>query len=227
MRPFFLPERFVVSKSEPAVAPAKKRVLTPKQWAEIEALWESGTVIYADLVKKYGKAQSTFERHFAKKKIVKGAKAEVTKKRVEEKLAVAAVTEATVTAARITETKEQHYRMAQGLASLAWAEVIRAQRDKVPLASITANMKAIDLALSAVKKAREERYAVLGLDRPDAVDPDELPELVISELTAAQVQELRDRDHTELDDLKKAQEDGVDIHADLDDEDDGVVDEGS
>lgn len=210
---------------------AKKRNLTLKQWAEAEALWESGTVIYDDLVKKFGCSISTFERHFKKKGIVKGAKAAATKKKVEERLAAAAVDEAALVAARIRETKETHYKMASGLAQLAFNEILQAKKDGKPVAVALNNLKAIDAAMNVVRKAREDRYAVLGLDRPDAVDPDELPELLITELTAEQIQELRDRDHSELDDVleaAKAAPDGAnDDEGDEDIEDgDDVVEEG-
>ena len=54
--------------------------------------------------------------------------------------------------------------------------------------------------MSVLKKAREERYAVLGLNREDYVDEEGLPELVISELTEEQVEQLRARDN-DMDDL--------------------------
>lgn len=177
------------------------RALTSRQWAEIEALWESGEVAYADLIARYGKCQSTYERHFKKRGLVKGVKAGLIKKKVEETLAENAALEAGVLAARIKETKEQHYKMAAGLATLTWAEILKTKQDGTPVAIALSNLKALDTAMNVLKKAREERYSVLGMDRPDAVDPDELPELVISELTADQVQELRERDHHDLDDL--------------------------
>lgn len=202
---------------------AKKRKLTPKQWAEIEALWTSGQVTYDDLAKKYGRAVSTFERHFKKHGVVRGAHAEATRRAVEEKLAAATVDEATVLAARIKETKEQHYTMSSNLAKLAWNELLQAKQKGEPMAVAVNNLKALDLAAGILKKTREERWAVLGLDRPDAVNPDELPELVVAELTDAQIQELRDRDHTEFDDLPQAANPGA---ADEDDEpDDEVVQE--
>ena len=209
----------------------KKRNLTLKQWAEAEALWESGTVIYEDLVKKFGCSISTFERHFKKNGIVKGAKAAAAKKKVEERLAAAAVDEATLIAARIRETKESHYKMASGLAQLAFNEILQAKKDLLPVATALNNLKALDAAMTVIKKAGEERYKVLGLDRPDAVDPDELPELLITELTAEQIKELRDRDLTELDELaaagKPAQADASDDDGDEDIEDgNDVVEEG-
>lgn len=183
-----------------ASAKPKARNLTAKQWREAEAMWESGDFIYEDLVKKFGKSASTFERHFKKNGIVKGAKAAATKKKVEEKLAATAVDEATVIAVRIKETKEDHYKMASALAKLTWQEILKTKQDGVPLAVALNNIKTLDAAMNVLTKARAERWAVLGLDRPDAVDPDELPELIISELTAEQIQELRDRDDSGLED---------------------------
>lgn len=206
----------------------KKRNLTPKQWAEVEALWESGTVIYEDLVKKFGCSTSTFERHFKKHKTVKGAAAAAAKKKVEERLALAAVDEATLTAARIRETKESHYKMASGLAQLAFNEILQAKKDHNPVSVALNNLKALDAAMNVIKKAGEERYKVLGLDRPDAVDPDDLPELLITELTAEQIKELRDRDLTELDEIaakSTVPADGDDDDEDLEDDGDEVVEE--
>lgn len=206
-----------MTKSDPG---AKPRYLTPKQWAEIEALWESGTVTIEDLVKKYGRARTTFERHFAKSKVTRGAKTAVAKKRVEEVIVKAAVDDAMILAARVRETKEDHYKMASGISKLIWREILNAEKAGAPLATTLNNIKALKEAATGLKAVREERWAILGLDRPDAVDPDELPELVISELTADQVQELRDRDHTEL----AVDDDIVDIGGDEDD--DAVVEEG-
>jgi hypothetical protein len=182
-----------------------KKDLTAKEWARVEALWERGEVSYSDLVKKYGKSVSTFERHFRKRGIKKGAKREAVKKRVEEELAREDVNDAQVLAARIRETKEEHYKMAAALGRLTWNEILQAKRDGRPVATALPNLKALDGAMTILKKAREEKWAVLGLDRTDSVDPDLIPELIISELTAEQVKQLRDRDHTEVDDAETVQ----------------------
>jgi DNA invertase Pin-like site-specific DNA recombinase len=191
-----LPEGKAVTAPSP-----KKRNLTPKQWAEAEALWTSGAVTYEDLVKKYGKSISTFERHFKSKGLSKGASAAAVKKKVEERLASNTIDEATVIAARIKETKEQHYSWSTNLAKLAWNEILTAKSNGHPVATVMNNLKSLGAAANVIKAMREERWAVLGLDRPDAVDPADLPELLIAELTAEQIQELRDRDHSEIDDI--------------------------
>lgn len=187
----------------PADTPAKPKSkrLTPKQWAEAEALWESGEVTLTDLVAKFGIHKTSFQKRFAERGIKKGAKKEEHARRVAEEVTKAAIDEATVLAARIRETKEEHYKMAAGLAKLTWAEILAAKQNGSPMAVALNNLKALDAAMAVLKKAREERYAVLGLDREDFVDEDGLPELVISELTADQIEALRAKDHTEFDDL--------------------------
>lgn len=222
--------------AEPPAAPAAKASdrLPAKEWAKIEALWEEGDTTYADLVKKYGKSVSTFERHFKKHKIVKGKRREERKKKADEKLTQAAIDDATVLANRIRETKEEHYRMSSAVARLTWNEILAAKNEGRAVATALNNLKALDAAATVLKKVREERFAVLGLDRNDTVNPDEVPELVISELTAEQIEELRKRDHMETDDKPPPSTEGgaaagVDPDEDLSDEpeaDDEIVDEG-
>lgn len=206
---------------------AKKR-LTPAEWAEAEALWQSGTVVYDDLEKKYGVAVSTFQRHFKNRGVVKGSRADLTKKAVEDKLKAAALDDATILAARIKETKEQHYTMATNLGKLIWNEILEAKKASTEVSVKINNIKTLKEAAQGLALVRAERYAVLGLDRPDAVDPDELPELVVAELTQEQITELRDRDTQELDEImppKKGDAGDDDDDEDIDDGPD-VVEEG-
>lgn len=231
--PFFSPKEADVT----VAAKTTSRRLNAKRWAEAEALWESGTVTYDDLIARFGLAQSSFERHFRKHNITKGAKAALLKSKVEEKLTQAVIDDATVIAARIRETKEQHYTMSSNLSKLAYAEILQAKKDGNPVAIAMNNLKALDKAMDVLAKARNERWAVLGLDRPDAVNPDELPELVISELTAEQIDDLRKRDEADLEGMgatasapiaDNGVDDGSDDDGEPDDDSDGsdVVEEG-
>lgn len=190
-----------MSKATKTTAAPKSKYarLTPKQWAEAEALWESGEVTLDDLAARFGKDRSTFVNRFNKIGITKGSKREETKQRVAEEVAKQAISDATVLAARIKETKEEHYKMSAALAKLTWAEILEVKKTGAPFSSAMNNLKALDNAMNVLKKAREERYAVLGLDRDDHVDENGLPELVISELTAEQVEALRSRDEEDLD----------------------------
>lgn len=221
----------MTASTTPAAKKKAYRHLTKKQWAEAEALWESGAVTYEDLAKKYGSSVSTFERHFRKHAIVKGAKADLIKRDIEKQITENAITDAALTAARVRETKETHYKMASGIAQLAFNEILQAKKDGKPVAVAMNNLKALNQAMDVLKKSREEKWIILRQDRPDAVDPDELPELVIGELTPEQIQEMRDRDTTELDQLPAGVTAAGVIDVDLEDEDednddgDGVVEE--
>jgi hypothetical protein len=215
-----------VTKATAVAAPKTKHArLTPKQWAEAEALWESGEVTLEDLAARFGKHRSAFSAHFKAKGIEKGKKKEEHKAAVKEEVTKAAIDDATVLAARIKETKEEHYKMAAGLAKLSWNEILLAKSEGRAVSTALNNLKALDAAMTVLKKAREERWAVLGLDRDDAMDEDGLPDLVISELTAEQIEALRERD--EDDDLKLPGTDQAELEAELAAlDDDEIVDEG-
>lgn len=183
---------------KPSTKPSKV-ILRPSQWAIAEAMWMKGEATADELAKKFGVNRSTIHRHMTAKGIVHGSAAEQTRKKVAERVEAAIEDEAAIQAARIKETKDEHYKMAAGLSKLAWNEILKTKQDGAPLAAATANLKAIESAMNVLAKGRQERWAILGLDRPDAVDTTTLPELVIAELTAEQVEELQSRDFNPYD----------------------------
>ncbi len=185
-----------------AEAKEPKRRLTKMQWMQAEAMWAAGSATLADLAAKFGISEQAVSKHMAKAGVERGSKAEKAKVKIEDQLAKQAAEEAALTAARIRETKEEHYKMSAGLAKLAWSEILKAKQDNLPMSAIANNLKALDSAMSVLTKARMERWAVLGLDKDNTLGDDGLPELLISELTAAQVEELRDRDFNEFEDLE-------------------------
>lgn len=220
-----------MTKKATAAAPAtaeegkKTKRLSPKQWAEAEALWAVGDVTLVQLATKFGISDRAIQRHMTDKGVKKGAKAEEHKKKVSEAVTSAAVDDATITAARIRETKEEHYKMSAAIAKMSFNEILEAKRNGSPVAVAMNNLKAFDAAMNVLQKARMERWAVLGLDREDTIDEDGLPELLISELTADQIQDLRDRDFNEFEELDA---DVVQVDAggqDTPDDDAGVVEE--
>lgn len=200
--------------------------MTPRQWAEAEALWEAGEVTLDDLATRFDKDRSAFVRYFKKHGIVKGSRAAARKEEVKEAVAAAGIDEATVLANRIRETKEDHYKMSSALAKLVWAEVLTAKKDEKPFSAIKDNLKALDNAMNVLMKARMERFAILGLDKDDYVDEDGLPELVISELTAAQIEELRNRDEESLEAGTAVIPETLQEEIEDEDEEDGIVEEG-
>jgi hypothetical protein len=197
--------------------------MSPREWARVRALWAEGGVNYRDLVEKYGRSAKTFERHFKHHGVKKGSKAKKIQEKVAERLEQEQINDAQVIAARIRETKEEHYKMASALARLSWNEILQAKKDSKPFAVALNNLKALNAAISNLKMAREERYAVLGLDKADALDPEQIPELVIRELTAEQIDKLRARDHLEVEEGGAVQRPVDPALTGDDDKDDDVV----
>lgn len=179
----------------------KKPLPKPKQWAEMEALWALGEITRDEIAKKLDVTPTAVTMHMKKVGVVRGSKAEEHRKRISEEVTEAAVSDATIHAQRIKETKDTHYQMASNLAKLAYNEILTARSSGSPLSVATSNLKALDAAVTVIAKARIERWAVLGLDRPDAVDTNELPDLVIEELTASQIEELRNRDFNSFEEI--------------------------
>jgi hypothetical protein len=196
-----------------AKATTKSPRMSPKKWAEAEALWESGSVTMEDLVEKFGVSRQSLSRKFKLKGSSKSVKVEETKKAVAAEIIKTSIDEASILAARIKETKEQHYKMSSMIAQLSWQEILKAKNDGVPVATALNNLKALDTAMNIQKKAREERWVVLGLDKLTSEDDEGLPELVVSELTAEQIQELRDRDIDYMDEVsaRQSEADGTEI----------------
>lgn len=179
----------------------KKTLPKPKQWAEMEALWALGEITRDEIAKKLDVTPTAVTMHMKKVGVVRGSKAEEHRKRITEEVTEAAVSDATIHAQRIKETKDAHYQMSSNLAKLAYAEILTARSSGSPLSVATSNLKALDAAATVIAKMRIERWAVLGLDRPDAVDTNELPSLVIEELTADQIEDLRNRDFNSFEEI--------------------------
>lgn len=189
----------------------KKTLPKPKQWAEMEALWALGEITRDEIAKKLDVSPTAVTMHMKKVGVVRGSKAEENRKRISAEVMDAAVSDATIHAQRIKETKDYHYRMSDSLARMAMQEILEAKRSGHPLSVATSNLKALDAAVTVIAKARIERWAVLGLDRPDAVDTNELPTLVIEELTADQIEDLRNRDFNSFEEIDIPEVDTDDV----------------
>lgn len=203
--------------------PRKKRQqVSPRKWAEMEALYEAGDIDAKGIASRLNMSEAYIYERFGKKGIKKGSKAKEMAARVKEEVAKTVVDDSVVLAQRIRETKEEHYKMAQGMAKLTWKEVMLAQQTNQPIADRLGNFKALNQAMQVLKGAREERWAVLGLDQTGGEDMTDLPELVVEELTAQQIE-----------DIQNAQEDPLQfgVSGDIEDigddeiDDEGIVEE--
>ncbi len=191
---FFLGNEMTTEATKTEEPAKPRRYPTMKEWAKAEALWATGDVTLEELAGIVGVSMTSISLHMKKKGITKGERAKDISKKVAERVAEDAIADVALHTQRIRETKDEHYRMAQRIAALTWNEIVTAKQSRTPFAAITPNLKSLETAMNILQKAQSSRWTVLGLDRPDMVDADQIPELVISELTADEIQQLRDRD---------------------------------
>lgn len=192
----------------------KRRYPTASEWAKAEALWATGDVTLDDLANIVGVSTTSVSLHMKKNKITKGEKADEHRKKVAEKVAEEALGDVSEHSQRIKETKDEHYNLSKAIAKLTWQEIKKAKQNGTPLGAIQPSLKSLEIAMNIITKAQQSRWQILGLDRPDAVDDSELPELVISELTATDIETLRERNFNDPLDLDIDDEDEVEIAGD-------------
>jgi hypothetical protein len=165
--------------------------LTPSQKAEAAAMWMAGDHTIAAIAKKYGKRPESIGRIFKAMGVTKGsAKEDLTAKAtalIEAKM-LGSVEEH---ARRIMATREQHFKMSDGLAKLAWTELVRARQAGLDLGGLKDVMQTLKLAGEVIGQARKELWSVLGVEEHDKdKELESLPELMVRELTQAEVGEL-------------------------------------
>lgn len=182
------------------------RTLKPKEKAEAVALWRGGGVTLDDLATKFKRRPETFSRMFKKMGITKGSGVVEAAKAMEEAAVKAVVSETEETLRRIRATKDEHFRMSNGLAKLAWAEIVRARQAGIPLDKLKDIMATLKIASDVIGNSRKELFEILNVEKHDKIiDEDELPELTVRELTSNEVQQLQqapdlDDDVADLDD---------------------------
>lgn len=194
----------------------KQKRLSPAQWEQVKLYWEMGTHTLAQLSTEFGIRADTIQRRLKADGVEKGAKAHevasATKDAAQDELAK----QAAENLQRIHSTKDDHYKWAEAIAKLVMAEIIDAKTSKSAISLKDANITALGKAAKTLEVLRKERYAILNLDKDDG-DPDEMPELIISELSEDQIKEIQDA-------MRGVQSgEGMDLSA-L--EDDSVVNEG-
>lgn len=200
-----MPANFLVRVMSKAPEVQTTKRLVAAQWAEAVAMWELGEASLADLANRYGVTRETFSRKFKKMGVVKGSRAAEQADRVRKEIEKSSITDATILAERARSTREDHYNWATLLAKMSMLEISTARTEGRSISTTLPVMKAIDKALDALRKAREERWKCLGLD-DESFLPDDLPDLTIKELTASEIDEMRERGFGDMTDESLARD---------------------
>ena len=166
------------------------KALTSTERAEAIALWRAGTVTLDELAAKFDRDRTTFLRLFNKEGAVKGELAREHEKRVEEAVEDAAITDVAITAQRIRETKEDHYKYAKYIAGQVTQVLAKTRQEGRAIGTALNDLKALNIASQTFKTVREERYALLGLNDEQNAGDEKMPDLVIQELTAGEIKNM-------------------------------------
>jgi hypothetical protein len=172
------------------------RTLTPAEWAEAVTLWELGTMKLRELAAKFRISEAGMSKGLTKRGATKGSRAKEVAATVAKTVLKAAEDEALTAAEerqrKINETKAQHYEWSKMLGQQIMARLAAAQKDGRAFETEIVNIKTLRIAVAGLGQIRQERYAILDADRQ--IDEDELPTLVIQDLSEAEIERLRSAD---------------------------------
>lgn len=181
-------------KRKPGRKKGFKLTIPRAVWLNAERDWANGKFPSGEeLCKHYGLEFKAFMRRMNQKGIENGQNIKDYNRKIQAELEEAAERKAKVIAERVEETREEHYRWASGIAKLTFAEVAQARQNQTPLGHIRPNLQSLETAMKVLKMAREERFAILGLNDQGEEEEDGLPELAIAELTPEEIEDLRSR----------------------------------
>jgi len=170
-------------KSEP---PKKGRRMTPLEYERAKRLYELGAATVKELAEEAGIRPDSLYERFRRDGVEKGSRVSEALMEMDGKIS----DEASKLAERISATRETHYVYAEGLAKITMQTVVEARRTGKPLATVDGDLAALNKAAKTLEVLRKERYTLLGLDS-DGEDPNELDEILITEMTPDQIASLQ------------------------------------
>jgi hypothetical protein len=170
----------------------KKPNLKPSQWAEAEALWESGEVTLKDLAERFGRDTTVISRHMTLNNVQHGARAEEYSRLIREKIAAELAGDPGENAKRIKAMKEDALKFMDATEKLAWNELVEVKRKGLPMQTIFPNLRAIRELVTIFTSTRTEKWQLMNvIEFESRVEKEDIPELLISELTSDDIERMR------------------------------------
>lgn len=167
----------------------KYRRLTPAEWAEARALWESGETVLQELSVRFGVSERALQAHFAKHSTLKGSKAKELAAAVQETVFADIFEDPAAARAKGRQARTATYENATKIEGLIMGQLAEAQKDPANAHRALSALRALALATQALERAHSMKWASLGLDKLE--DAQELPVLPIIDYSEAQIEEIR------------------------------------
>ncbi len=193
--------------------------LSSGAWAEVEGLWQSGEATLAELSETFGPSARALQNRFAKVGITKGEKAAALATAVRQEVELASPDQLVE---RAKDIRERSYLNALTVENLVMAQLQLAEHDPSLVLRAGAAIKMLSLAAASLERLHTLKKSALGLDRDSGI-ADELPQIVIRDLTDEEMTSMREsaKAEDEPDDLPSEIEENGD--QDRSSEDDDIV----
>ena len=182
--------------------------LSPEQYARAKAMWASGRYTLVEISRTFDISVQGITRRFKKDGVTKGMDNDKHAKAVEQAMENSIVNEAEKIAKIISEEKETTLRLSDQIRKRAAFEIAKVTRDQVPLAAAESGLKTLKLFQQIVDGAYGISSRVLGIERIDEKSS-EIPTLRIEEMTDADVEEIREIQRKQMQELIEGDLDGM------------------
>lgn len=165
---------------------SKSKRLTTAQWEAVKTKWELGTHTLQMLSDEYGISLTAIKAGLNKR----GAKRGSRSHEVAEETAEQQKSERQRVAEQASRMKEKFLKYNDAIASIAMRKLMKQQADGKNLEGIKGEMETLRKAVAVISTARDENFHLLGLYKDD-VSEEDLPEIVVSEMTAAELEAIQ------------------------------------
>ncbi|MFK5596352.1 hypothetical protein ACFZ8E_05025 [Methylobacterium sp. HMF5984] len=170
--------------------------LADNEWAEAEALWSSGAATLPELSHQFGITERGLQARFARRGIEKGESAKALAAQVvarvqrENEVQVDALTE------RALAIRETTFSRADKIERMIVDRLDAAAADPAQTYAAAAAVKMLGNAAAALERLHTLKRNALGITDDD-MNSDEVPVLVIRNLTKSQIMEMRQKQDDE------------------------------
>lgn len=197
--------------------------LNEAEWAEAEAAWASGAVSLPELSHRFGTTERGLQARFARRGIEKGEAAKALAAQVIARVAEEQVSQVSTLAERAATIREVTYANAAKVERAIMDRLDAAAADPAQTFAAAAAIKMLTNAASALERLHSLKRSALGISDDD-VNDDEIPVLVIRDMTDREIEDMRNKQDEE-DALSGS---FIDIHHDMSSQqdDDVVIEDG-
>ncbi|KAB1068554.1 hypothetical protein [Methylobacterium planeticum] len=186
-------------ETQPVTAQPEKRryiKLTEDRWAEVEALWSSGSATLPELAHRFGVTERGLQAHFSKLGLEKGSAAKALAAQVVSRVRAEREAQVDTLAERALAIGQTTYDHAAKVERMIVDRLDAAAADPDQTFAAAAAVKMLTNAAAALERLHTLKRSALGITDDD-MNSDEAPVLVIRNLTQVQIDMMRQKQDEE------------------------------